>query len=132
MIIGVPKGDQEQRVSRGGDSLGRVGADPSRAPGAGRAGSRAGQRFLRHEYTARGAELVDSAAETWQRAEMVIKVKEPLPPELPLLREGLVLFTYLHLAADKELTEALWTAGSSAWPTRPWSCPAAASPCSRP
>lgn len=59
------------------------------------------------EYEAAGAKLLDSADEVWGNAELVLKVKEPIAEEYHRLREGLVLFTYLHLAADKPLTEEL-------------------------
>jgi len=59
------------------------------------------------EYTAAGAAVVDSAEEVWGKADMIVKVKEPLPPEFPLMREGQVVFTYLHLAPEPELTKAL-------------------------
>ena len=59
------------------------------------------------EYLAAGAQIVDGPEEIFNRCEMIVKVKEPLPEEYPLLREGLILFTYLHLAASKPLTEAL-------------------------
>ncbi|MBP1949873.1 alanine dehydrogenase [Virgibacillus litoralis] len=62
--------------------------------------------FLDKEYTAAGAEIVASADEAWA-AEMVMKVKEPQPEEYDYLREGLILFTYLHLAAEPELTRKL-------------------------
>ncbi len=61
------------------------------------------------EYEAAGAKMV-SAADAWG-AEMVIKVKEPLPAEYEYMRKGLLLFTYLHLAADKPLTEAVLNSG---------------------
>ena len=54
-----------------------------------------------------GAKIVDSAAEVFQLADMIVKVKEPLPEEYPLLREGQILYTYLHLAADERLTKSL-------------------------
>ncbi|HEX2895636.1 MAG TPA: alanine dehydrogenase [Marmoricola sp.] len=60
-----------------------------------------------HEYEAAGAKLLDSADEVWGNAETVLKVKEPVAEEYHRLREGLVLFTYLHLAADRPLTEEL-------------------------
>ena len=63
------------------------------------------------QYAAAGAELVDSAEEVFARAEMVVKVKEPQPAECALLREGQVLFTYLHLAPDPEQTKALVDSG---------------------
>lgn len=59
------------------------------------------------DYAAAGAEVVASAAEVWERAELVCKVKEPQPGELDLLRPGLTLFTFLHLAAYPEVAEAL-------------------------
>ena len=58
-------------------------------------------------FQSEGAEIVSSAADVWQRAEMIMKVKEPLPSEYSLMRSGQILFTYLHLAASKECTDAL-------------------------
>ncbi len=66
-----------------------------------------GSGFRDTEYLAAGAELVAGAAELFERADMIIKVKEPVPAEYDLLRTGQLLFTYLHLAADANLTEAL-------------------------
>jgi alanine dehydrogenase len=65
-------------------------------------------------YKAAGAEIVASAAEVWSRAEMILKVKEPIAQEYPLMRQGQVLFTYLHLAASKECTDALIKSGITA------------------
>jgi len=59
------------------------------------------------EYLAAGASIVPVAEAVFQKAEMIVKVKEPLLPEYPLLREGQILFTFLHLAPARELTEAL-------------------------
>ena len=59
------------------------------------------------EYQAAGAEIVSSAHDVWRLAEMVVKVKEPIEPEYRHFREGMVLFTYLHLAPMTELTDAL-------------------------
>src|SRR3989304_9025391 len=59
------------------------------------------------EYIAAGAVIVNSVDELFERSDMMIKVKEPLPAEYSLLRSGQVLFTFLHLAADPKLTEAL-------------------------
>jgi alanine dehydrogenase len=59
------------------------------------------------EYVAAGAKILDSADEVWGTADLVLKVKEPVAEEYHRLREGLTLFTYLHLAADKPLTEEL-------------------------
>ena len=66
-----------------------------------------GSGFSDSAYAAAGAELVDSATEVFGRAEMIVKVKEPVPSEYALLRPEQLLFTYLHLAADEPLTRAL-------------------------
>jgi alanine dehydrogenase len=58
-------------------------------------------------YVKAGATICDDVQEIWDRSDMIIKVKEPLEPEFPLMREGQVIFTYLHLAADRQLTEKL-------------------------
>ncbi|HTW13822.1 MAG TPA: alanine dehydrogenase [Nocardioides sp.] len=71
------------------------------------AGAGVGSSISDEEYVAAGARIVGDADETWGAAEMVLKVKEPVAEEYHRLREGLVLFTYLHLAADKPLTEEL-------------------------
>ncbi len=65
-------------------------------------------------YRAVGAIVVDSAAEVFATADLVVKVKEPQPPEIALLREGQVLFTYLHLAPDPEQTKGLMDSGVTA------------------
>jgi alanine dehydrogenase len=67
----------------------------------------AGSGFPDDQYKQAGAEILKTAAEVWRKAEMVVKVKEPLPAEYTHLRDGLVLFTYLHLAADRTLTDTL-------------------------
>ena len=66
------------------------------------------------DYEQAGATMVDEHKAVFDRAEMVVKVKEPLPSEYELLRPGQVLFTYLHLAANKTLTEALMKSGCTA------------------
>jgi alanine dehydrogenase len=66
-----------------------------------------GSGFEDLEYMCAGAELVTAAAEVWERSEVLLKVKEPIESEYGLLRSDLVLFTYLHLAADRPLIEAL-------------------------
>ena len=71
------------------------------------AGAGLGSGFQDTEYVQAGASLLDNAADIWQLVDMMIKVKEPLPEEYPLFREGLILYTYLHLAADKEQMDAL-------------------------
>ena len=76
------------------------------------AGAGAGSGFADEEYQQVGARIVGDAAAAWS-AEMVLKVKEPIPEEYALLREDLLLFTFLHLAADRPLTDALLAAGTS-------------------
>jgi alanine dehydrogenase len=63
------------------------------------------------EYRAAGARILSAEEEVWRRADMIVKVKEPLPLEYRYLREDLVLFTYLHLAADERLTRRLLKSG---------------------
>src|SRR6266480_1776191 len=75
-------------------------------------GAGAGSSFPDDAYEAVGA-LLGSTDDVWGEAELLLKVKEPLPSEYPLLREGLVLFTYLHLAANEDLTRALAESGAA-------------------
>ena len=75
------------------------------------AGAGAGTGFTDEEYAAAGAKLAENAAEVFAVAEMIVKVKEPQPSEYGLLREGQILYTYLHLAADEEQTKALLERG---------------------
>jgi alanine dehydrogenase len=63
--------------------------------------------FPDQEYINAGATILKTAEEVWKKAEMLVKVKEPLEPEFKFLREGLILYTYLHLAANEDLTYAL-------------------------
>jgi alanine dehydrogenase len=69
--------------------------------------------FENEHYLQAGAEIVESAQEIFQRAEMIIKVKEPQPVECAMLRPGQVLFTYLHLAPDPEQTKLLLESGAT-------------------
>ncbi len=66
-----------------------------------------GSQIPDEEYVAAGATMIDTADDVWADAEMVLKVKEPVAEEYHRMREGQTLFTYLHLAADKPLTEEL-------------------------
>ncbi|MEJ5348868.1 MAG: alanine dehydrogenase [Desulfosoma sp.] len=68
--------------------------------------------FPDEDYQRVGAQIVESPAEIYARADMIMHVKEPLPPEYNLIREGQILFTYLHLAADESLTRVLMERGS--------------------
>src|SRR5260370_23675293 len=77
-------------------------------------GAGAGSGFPDEEYVQAGAKILDDHAAVYKQGDLIIKVKEPLPSEYALLREGQILFTYLHLAANKELTEALMRSGVTA------------------
>jgi alanine dehydrogenase len=114
MIIGIPKEikDNEYRVSltpAGAHTLAQAGHRVLMETGAG-----AGSGFPDEEYMDAGAEMVPTHAEAFERAEMVMKVKEPLPQEYPLLDHGPLLFTYLHLAAEEQLTHALMQSETTA------------------
>ena len=111
MIIGVPKEikEQEQRVAllpSAVNQLTRHGHSVLVEKNAG-----AGSGYPDETYAKAGAEIVDQAKDVFSRAEMIVKVKEPLEAEFSLLRKGQILFTYLHLAASKPLTEALLKSG---------------------
>ncbi|MFW6176794.1 MAG: alanine dehydrogenase [Desulfohalobiaceae bacterium] len=69
-------------------------------------GAGLGSGISDEEYEQTGALLLDSAQEIWQQAEMIVKVKEPLPEEYGLMRPGQIIYTYFHLAASQELTQA--------------------------
>lgn len=70
-------------------------------------GAGVGSGFADVDYIAAGAHMIDDAASVWRGCEMMVKVKEPLPEEFPLFHDGLILYTYLHLAADREQLDAL-------------------------
>jgi alanine dehydrogenase len=114
MIIGVPKEikEQEQRVAllpSLTNQLTRHGHSVLVERNAG-----LGSGYPDQDYVKAGAEIVERAKEVFARADMIVKVKEPLKAEFPLLRRGQILFTYLHLAASKSLTEALLKSGVTA------------------
>ncbi|QOR84277.1 alanine dehydrogenase [Geobacillus stearothermophilus] len=111
MIIGVPKEikNNENRVAitpAGVLSFVQAGHTVLVEKDAG-----AGSGFANEDYVRAGAQVVEQAEDVWAQADMVMKVKEPLPSEYRFFRPGLVLFTYLHLAADPELTRALKESG---------------------
>ena len=113
MIVGVPKEikEQEYRVAllpSGAYQLIRRGHAVLVERGAG-----VGAGYPDAEYESAGAKLLDVHAEVFAQADLIIKVKEPLPGEYPLLRRGPVLFTYLHLAANRSLTDALMDSGAT-------------------
>ena len=111
MIIGVPKEIKQQEH--------RVGLIPSTATTLTRKGHTVlvqksaglGSGYSDQDYIGAGAKMIDGAEEVFAKADMIVKVKEPLKAEWGLLRKGQILFTYLHLAASKELTEALVKSG---------------------
>lgn len=114
MRIGIPKEvmDSEDRVAlspNGASTLVGDGHEVLVEKGAGVSSS-----FSDQEYADVGATLVDKAEDVWSQAEMILKVKEPLPEEYGYLRDDLLLFTYLHLAASEELTAALLKSGATA------------------
>ncbi len=111
MIIGIPKEikTDEYRVSLPPSGVRELVAHGHQVLVETNAG--AGSAFGDAEYSLAGATIVQSAEEAWTRADMVIKVKEPQPSEYAYMREGLILFTYLHLAAAEELTHAMIKSG---------------------
>ena len=78
------------------------------------AGAGVGSGITDEQYRTAGAELVEDPDELWQRAELLLKVKEPVAEEYHRLRQGQVLFTYLHLAASPECTRAVLESGTTA------------------
>ena len=113
MIVGVPKEIKrdDYRVDLlpvGAEELVRAGHTVLVEAGAG-----LGSGLPDHEYLAQGAELVSGPEEIFGRADLVIKVKEPLPAEWPLIRDGQAIFTYFHFAADQELIEAMMVSGAT-------------------
>ncbi len=107
MIIGIPKEvkDNEYRVGLPPNSVREL--VRRRHQVIVEAGAGAGSAFTDDEYVAAGASLAHTAEEVWYRAEMVVKVKEPVPHEYAFLRENLILFAYLHLAVNEQLTHTL-------------------------
>ena len=109
LVVGVPKEikDNENRVAMqpdGAAELAHTGHTVLVESGAG-----AGSRFSDEEFVAAGATIVPTADEVFAGADLIVKVKEPIPGEYHRFRPGQQLFTYLHLAADRELTDFLLT-----------------------
>jgi alanine dehydrogenase len=107
VIVGLPKEIKDNEY--------RVGLTPAGARALTDAGHRLvversageGSGFEDALYERAGATIIESADDVWAEAEMVVKVKEPIEPEYPRMKEGLLLFTYLHLAPDPKQTQAL-------------------------
>src|SRR4051794_8041375 len=113
-VIGVPKEikTDEYRVGMipvGVEELTRAGHRVLIQVGAGQGSGLADEQYQEH-----GAEIVLTAEEVWRRSDLIVKVKEPLPAEWPLLRAGQMVFTYFHFAADRKLTEAVLHSGTTA------------------
>ncbi|QDU22259.1 alanine dehydrogenase [Urbifossiella limnaea] len=114
MIVGVPREVKADEY--------RVSLTPNGAEELSRAGHRVlvqthagdGSGISDEQYAAAGAEIVPATADVWGRANLIIKVKEPLPDEWPLMRPGQTLFTYFHFAADEKLTRAVMASGVTA------------------
>jgi len=107
LIIGVPK-----EIKSNEDRVAVTPAGVHTLTGAGHkiiveAGAGLGSGISDEAFISAGAEIAEAPSKIFERAEMIMKVKEPLPQEYPLLREGQILFTYLHLASAPQLTEAL-------------------------
>ena len=129
MIIGVVKEIKTQEY--------RVGAPPLAAGVLAQAGHQVlvetkageGSGFSDEEYVKAGATIVKTAKEVWDKAEMIYHVKEPIPSEYPFLRKGLILWTYLHLAAAKELTLTLLEKGVTGVAFETVELPGGSTPC---
>lgn len=114
MIIGLPKEIKNNEF--------RVGLTPGAVSAYVQAGHTVlveqgaglGSGFADQEYLDAGAQLLEQAAEVWAKADMIVKVKEPIECEYAYFRKDLILFTYLHLAADAPLTHALMESGVKA------------------
>jgi alanine dehydrogenase len=114
MIVGVPKEikTDEYRVAMipvGVEELTRCGHKVLIQAGAGQ-----GSGIQDEQYAVHGAEILADAADIWKRADLIVKVKEPLPEEWSYLRNGQIVFTYFHFAADEKLTRAVMQSGITA------------------
>jgi alanine dehydrogenase len=113
MIIGIPKEikNNEFRVSTTPAGVHALAANHTvlveKSAGVGSA-------IIDEEYVKAGAQIIENADDLWAKADMIIKVKEPIAAEYHRMRKGQILFTYLHLAASRECTEALMKSGTTA------------------
>ncbi len=112
MIIGVPKEikNNENRVGMTPAGVAELIKKSHTVYIQHLAGSNSG--FSDEAYTAAGAQILPTIEEIYARAEMIVKVKEPIAPEYPLIRKGQLLFTYFHFASDRVLTEAMIATGA--------------------
>lgn len=111
MIIGIPTEikDGEKRVAATPAGVHALVSDGARVLV--QRGAGLGSGISDEQYALAGAELLPDAAAVYEAADLILKVKEPLPQEYPLLKPSQVLFTYLHLASSEELTRGLLQAG---------------------
>ncbi len=114
MIVGVPKEikSQESRIAitpEGVSEFVHAGHSVVIEAGAG-----IGSAITDADFVAQGARILSTSDEVWQQADLILKVKEPIAAEYPKMRKGQILFTYLHLAASKECTDALIASGTTA------------------
>ena len=113
MIVGIPKEvkNNEFRVSTTPAGVHALAANHTVLV---EKGAGLGSAITDAEYVKAGAQVIDSADEVWAKADMIIKVKEPIASEYHRMRRGQILFTYLHLAASRECTDALLASGTTA------------------
>ena len=114
MIVGVPKEikSQESRIAitpEGVSEFVHAGHTVLIEAGAG-----LGSSITDADFVAQGAQILQGSDLVWQQADLILKVKEPIASEYPKMRKGQILFTYLHLAASKECTDALIASGITA------------------
>lgn len=114
MIIGIPKEikNNENRVAITPSGVAEFLENGHTVYIEQHAGEESG--FPDHEYITAGANIIEQAKELWNQSDMIMKVKEPLPSEYVYFRKGLILFTYLHLAAEPSLAKALVDSGVTA------------------
>jgi alanine dehydrogenase len=113
-VVGVPNEikTHESRVALtpvGVEELTRTGHKVLIQAGAGQGSGISDEQYRQH-----GADIVGAAEDVWRNADLIVKVKEPLPVEWPLMRRGQVVFTYFHFAADEKLTRAVMESGITA------------------
>src|SRR5919201_4173239 len=114
LVVGVPNEikTHESRVALipvGVEELTRAGHRVLIQAGAGQGSGISDEQYAQH-----GAAIVPAAADIWKNADLIVKVKEPLPVEWPLMRPGQIVFTYFHFAADECLTRAVMQSGITA------------------
>ena len=113
MIVGIPKEvkNNEFRVSTTPAGVHALAANHTVLV---EKGAGLGSAITDAEYVKAGAQIIETADEVWAKADMIIKVKEPISSEYHRMRRGQILFTYLHLAASRECTDALIASGTTA------------------